>query len=44
MTVDGVVRGTINGTVTGILHATIEGEADLELLSSSAEEGGGDEA
>ena len=43
MVVDGMVRGTINGTVTGILHATVEGEADLELLSGSVEEGNGHE-
>ena len=42
MVVDGVVRGTINGTVTGIMHATVEGEADLELLSGSVEGGGND--
>ena len=36
--VDGMVRGEINGTVTGILHATVEGEAKLELLSGGVEE------
>ena len=44
MVVDGMVRGTISGTVTGVMHATVEGEADLELLSGSVEEGGKDEA
>ncbi len=41
--VDGMVRGEIRGTVTGILHATVEGEAKLELLSGGAEEADGDE-
>ena len=44
MVVDGMVRGTVSGTVTGLMRATVEGEADLELLSGSVEEGGKDEA
>lgn len=44
MVVDGMVRGTISGTVTGVMHATVEGEADLELLSGSVEEGSNDES
>ena len=43
MTVDGMVRGEINGTVTGMLHGTVEGTAKLELLSGKAEEVNGDE-
>ena len=42
--VDGVVRGEIHGAVTGVLHATVEGEAKLELLSGSVEGGETDEA
>ena len=41
--VDGMVRGEINGTVTGIMHATVEGEAKLELLSGAVEEADGHE-
>ena len=43
MTVDGMVRGEINGTVTGMLHGTVEGTAKLELLSGKAEEVDSDE-
>ena len=41
--IDGMVRGEISGTVTGIMHATVEGEAKLELLSGNVEEADGDE-
>ena len=44
MVVDGVVRGEIHGTVTGILRATVDGTAQLELLSGSVEGGDGHEA
>ena len=44
LTVDGMVRGEVRGTVTGVMHATIEGEAKLELLSGSAEGGEAHEA
>lgn len=36
--VDGLVRGSIRGTVLGRMRATVEGEANLELLSGSVEE------
>ncbi len=42
--VDGLVRGEVRGTVTGVMHATIEGEAELELLSGGAEGGEAHEA
>ncbi len=38
MIVDGAVRGHISGTVTGIMHATIEGDAQLEIVSGDVEE------
>ena len=38
LVVDGAVRGTISGTVTGIMHATVEGEAKLELISGDVKE------
>ena len=38
MIVDGAVRGRISGTVTGIMHATIEGDAQLEIVSGDVEE------
>ncbi len=41
--VNGVVRGEINGTVTGVMHATVDGEAKLELLSGNVEEAKDDE-
>ena len=41
MLVDGLVRGTIHGTVTGHMQATVEGEANLELLSGSVKEADG---
>ena len=44
MVIDGMVRGTISGTVTGVMHATVEGEANLELLSGGVEGGDDHEA
>ncbi|MBQ9459447.1 MAG: MMPL family transporter, partial [Oscillospiraceae bacterium] len=41
--IDGMVRGEISGTVTGVMHATVEGEAKLELLSGNVEEADGNE-
>ncbi|MBR4578133.1 MAG: MMPL family transporter [Oscillospiraceae bacterium] len=35
---DGVVSGRINGSVTGVIHATVDGDVDVKLLSGSAEE------
>ena len=35
VTVDGLIRGTVNGTVNGIFRGTISGEADVHLLSGS---------
>jgi hypothetical protein len=41
--VDGIVSGEIRGTVTGVMHATVEGDVNLTLLSGSVgEEGGGE--
>lgn len=44
MVIDGAVRGTINGTVTGIMHATVEGDAKLELVSGEVKEAEDEEA
>ncbi len=38
-----MVRGNINGTVHGIMHATVEGDIDLNLISGSANEEQDDE-
>ena len=38
--VDGLVSGEVHGTVTGVMHAAVEGEVNLTLLSGSAGEGG----
>ena len=36
--VSGMVKGEINGTVSGMMHASIEGDADLHLLSGEMRE------
>ena len=41
--IDGVVRGTISGTVTGVMRATVEGSANLELVSGDLKEAESDE-
>ena len=38
VTVDGVVRGEIRGAVSGVMHATVEGDVSLTLLSGGLEE------
>ncbi len=38
MLVDGVVSGTINGSIRGVMHAVVEGDIDLTMVSNSAEE------
>ena len=35
--VDGMVRGTVNGQISGILRGSVEGDADLHIVSGSAE-------
>lgn len=34
--VDGIVRGEIHGTISGAMHAIVEGDVDLNLISGSA--------
>jgi len=41
--VDGIVRGEINGTVSGVVHAIVDGDVNLTLISGSAMEGNADE-
>ena len=41
--VDGMVRGEIRGIVSGTMHATVEGEVDLNLISGTASEEDKDE-
>lgn len=41
--VDGMVRGEIRGVVSGIMHATVDGEVDLNLISGTASEEDEDE-
>ena len=42
--VDGMVRGEIHGTISGTMHAIVDGDVDLNLISGSAlEEGDEDE-
>ena len=36
--VDGMVRGEIRGVVSGMMHATVDGEVDLNLISGTASE------
>lgn len=38
--VDGLVRGEIRGTVSGTMHAIVDGDVDLNLISGSALEEG----
>lgn len=38
MIVDGMVRGEISGTVVGMMHATVEGDVNVVLLSGSVKE------
>ena len=42
--VDGLVRGEVNGTVSGILHAIVDGDVDLNLISGTASEEGNEDA
>lgn len=41
--VDGMVRGEIRGVVSGMMHATVDGEVDLNLISGTASEEDEDE-
>lgn len=41
--VDGVVRGEISGTVSGTVHAIVEGDVNVNLISGTAVQEGGDE-
>lgn len=41
--VDGMVRGEINGTVSGTMHAIVDGDVNLNLISGTAAEEGDDE-
>ena len=36
--VDGLVRGVINGTVSGTMHAIVEGDVQVSLITGTAEE------
>ena len=36
--VDGLVRGVINGTVSGTMHAIVEGDVHLNLITGTTEE------
>lgn len=36
--VDGLVHGEIHGVVSGIMHATVDGDVELNLISGSASE------
>lgn len=36
--VDGIVRGEISGTVSGTMHAIVDGDVDLNLISGSAKQ------
>lgn len=38
MIVDGMVRGEISGTVVGMVHATVDGDVNVVLLSGSVQE------
>ena len=40
---DGMVRGEIRGVVSGMMHATVDGEVDLNLISGTASEEDEDE-
>ena len=42
--VDGMVQGEIRGTVIGIVHAAVDGEVDLNLISGAVSEEDKDEA
>lgn len=35
--VDGLIRGNVNGTVSGIFKGTIDGDADIALISGTAD-------
>ena len=35
---DGLVRGVINGTVSGTMHAIVEGDVHLNLITGTTEE------
>lgn len=39
--VDGMVRGEIHGTVSGTIHGFVEGDVNLNLISGTASEEGG---
>ena len=38
--VDGIVHGEIKGIVSGIMHATVDGDVELNLISGAASEEG----
>lgn len=41
--VDGVVHGEISGRIYGVVHAIVEGDVDVRVISGSALEEGGED-
>ncbi len=41
--IDGVVHGDISGVVSGTMHATVDGDVNVKLISGSALEDGGED-
>ena len=43
MRIDGVVRGEVSGRISGVVHAYVDGDVNVRLLSGGVEEEGAEQ-